>query len=141
VECSGVLSSLSATTIMGTLHLFGSQCGTHRRVLRSRRTAKATTRYGGAHIRECRILAQSHSRRDGGSKTDSLISSRGNPSTIRAGSSHVTELPQDFCDLLVELADAGAEFVLVGGHAVAFHGHPRATKDMDVLIRTARSTP
>jgi hypothetical protein len=47
----------------------------------------------------------------------------------------VTELPDDFRDLLVELADAGADFVLVGGHAVAFHGHPRATKDMDVLIR------
>jgi hypothetical protein len=45
------------------------------------------------------------------------------------------ELPEDFRDLLLELADAGAEFVLVGGHAVAFHGHPRATKDMDVLIR------
>ena len=23
----------------------------------------------------------------------------------------------------------------MGGHAVAFHGHPRATKDMDVLIK------
>lgn len=45
------------------------------------------------------------------------------------------ELPEDFRDLLIELADNGAEFVLVGGHAVAFHGHPRATKDMDVLIR------
>lgn len=49
------------------------------------------------------------------------------------------ELPDDFRDLLVELADAGAEFVLVGGHAVAFHGHPRATKDMDVLIRANTS--
>ena len=47
----------------------------------------------------------------------------------------MNELPEDFRDLLLELADAGAEFVLVGGHAVAFHGHPRATKDMDVLIR------
>ena len=47
----------------------------------------------------------------------------------------MSDLPEDFRDLLVELADAGAEFVLVGGHAVAFHGHPRATKDMDVLIR------
>lgn len=47
----------------------------------------------------------------------------------------MTELPEDFRDLLIELADNGAEFVLVGGHAVAFHGHPRATKDMDVLIR------
>lgn len=49
------------------------------------------------------------------------------------------ELPEDFRDLLLELADAGAEFVLVGGHAVAFHGHPRATKDMDVLIRANTS--
>ena len=47
------------------------------------------------------------------------------------------DLPEDFRDLLLELADAGAEFVLVGGHAVAFHGHPRATKDMDVLIRAS----
>ncbi|MGA7538201.1 MAG: hypothetical protein WBW93_05490 [Steroidobacteraceae bacterium] len=49
------------------------------------------------------------------------------------------ELPDDFRDLLIELADHGAEFVLVGGHAVAFHGHPRATKDMDVLIRANAS--
>lgn len=45
------------------------------------------------------------------------------------------ELPDDFRDLLIELADAGAEFVVLGGHAVAFHGHPRATKDLDVLVR------
>lgn len=37
--------------------------------------------------------------------------------------------------MLVALHDAGAEFLLVGGHAVAFHGHPRSTKDMDILIR------
>jgi hypothetical protein len=51
----------------------------------------------------------------------------------------VNELPEDFRDLLLELADVGAEFVLVGSHAVAFHGHPRATKDMDVLIRANTS--
>lgn len=45
------------------------------------------------------------------------------------------DLPADFRDLLIELSDAGAEFVVVGGHAVAFHGHPRATKDIDVLVR------
>lgn len=45
------------------------------------------------------------------------------------------ELPEDFRDFLYELVDAGAEFVVVGGHAVAFHGHVRATKDLDVLIR------
>lgn len=41
----------------------------------------------------------------------------------------------DFRDLLVCLSDAGADFVLVGGHAVAFHGHPRATKVLDILVR------
>jgi hypothetical protein len=45
------------------------------------------------------------------------------------------ELPDDFRDLLIELSDAGAAFVVLGGHAVAFHGHPRATKDLDVLVR------
>jgi len=51
----------------------------------------------------------------------------------------VIELPDDFRDLLIELYDAGAEFVVIGGHAVAFHGHPRATKDLDVLVRGSRA--
>lgn len=45
----------------------------------------------------------------------------------------MNELPDDFRDLLVALADAEARFLLVGGYAVAFHGHARATKDLDVL--------
>jgi hypothetical protein len=46
----------------------------------------------------------------------------------------VIDLPSDFRDLLVELHDAGAAFVVLGGYAVAFHGHPRGTKDIDVLV-------
>src|SRR5688500_1038918 len=45
------------------------------------------------------------------------------------------ELFEEFRELLVELADAGAEFAVVGGRAVAFHGHPRATKDLHVVVR------
>jgi hypothetical protein len=45
------------------------------------------------------------------------------------------ELPDDFRDLLIELSDSGAEYVVLGGHAVAFHGHVRATKDLDVFVR------
>ena len=45
------------------------------------------------------------------------------------------DLPDDFRDLLVCLHDAGAEFAIIGGYAVAFHGHLRATKDLDVLVR------
>jgi hypothetical protein len=45
------------------------------------------------------------------------------------------DLPQDYSDLLLELLDAGAEFVVVGGWAVAVHGHGRATDDLDILVR------
>ena len=74
-----------------------------------------------------------------GRKRNSAIQPRSDTCEVRAGPPNVNELPEDFRDLLLELADAGAEFVLVGGHAVAFHGHPRATKDMDVLIRANTS--
>jgi len=49
----------------------------------------------------------------------------------------VTDLFADFRDLLAELQDARVEFMIVGGHAVAFHGHPRATKDLDVFVRAS----
>lgn len=45
------------------------------------------------------------------------------------------ELPDDFRDVLVALADAQADFVLIGGWAMAVHGRPRATEDLDVLVR------
>jgi hypothetical protein len=45
------------------------------------------------------------------------------------------DLPPDFSDLLAELAHAGAEAVVVGGYAVAFHARPRATKDIDFVLR------
>ncbi|MGH7390576.1 MAG: nucleotidyl transferase AbiEii/AbiGii toxin family protein [Candidatus Rokuibacteriota bacterium] len=44
-------------------------------------------------------------------------------------------LNEDFRDLLVVLADAGAEFVIVGAYALAFHGVPRASGDIDLFVR------
>jgi predicted nucleotidyltransferase len=41
---------------------------------------------------------------------------------------------QDFRDLLAAFVASGAEFVLIGGYAVIFHGRPRATKDLDLLV-------
>jgi hypothetical protein len=41
---------------------------------------------------------------------------------------------EDFLDLLKCLIDAGARFVVVGAHALAVHGVPRATGDLDVWI-------
>ena len=31
------------------------------------------------------------------------------------------------------LNEAGVEYTIVGGHAVGFHGYPRATQDLDIL--------
>lgn len=45
------------------------------------------------------------------------------------------DLPQDYSDLLHAFVDAGVEFLLIGGWAVAVHGHGRATDDMDILVR------
>lgn len=42
---------------------------------------------------------------------------------------------QDFRDLFAALNDAGAEYLVVGAHALAAHGHVRATKDLDVWVR------
>lgn len=58
---------------------------------------------------------------------------------LRPHGRDLIELPDDFRDLLREFHDAGVEFVVVGGHAVAFHGHPRATKDLDLLVRASAS--
>jgi hypothetical protein len=41
----------------------------------------------------------------------------------------------DFRDLLTALCDADARFMIVGGYAVAIHGRPRATKDLDVWVQ------
>ena len=45
----------------------------------------------------------------------------------------------DFRDLIFELNAAGAEFLLVGGHALAAHGVIRFTKDIDVWIRPSEA--
>jgi hypothetical protein len=45
------------------------------------------------------------------------------------------ELNDDFRDLLDCLREAAVDFVIVGAHALAAHGLPRATGDLDVLVR------
>lgn len=41
----------------------------------------------------------------------------------------------DFRDLLHEFNAHEVEFLVVGAHALAAHGHVRATKDLDVWVR------
>jgi hypothetical protein len=40
----------------------------------------------------------------------------------------------DWFDFLVKLLDHGARFLVVGAHAMAVHGVPRGTQDLDVWI-------
>jgi len=41
----------------------------------------------------------------------------------------------DFVEMLSELSASGAEFLVVGAHALAAHGLPRATGDLDIWVR------
>ena len=43
-------------------------------------------------------------------------------------------LPPDFKELLQLLNSKLVEYLLIGGYAVGYHGYPRATADMDILI-------
>ncbi len=45
-------------------------------------------------------------------------------------------LPPDFKEFLKLLNDHHVEYLLVGGYAVAYHGYPRATADIDVWVAT-----
>lgn len=46
-----------------------------------------------------------------------------------------TEINDDFEDLLRAFTQASVEFVIVGAYALAAHGVPRATGDIDIFIR------
>ena len=41
----------------------------------------------------------------------------------------------DFSELLATFNAHGVEYLVVGAHALAAHGHVRATKDLDVWVR------
>ena len=50
------------------------------------------------------------------------------------GSIMAIKLPQDFKEFLRLLRSHGVRYLLVGGHAVGYHGYPRATGDMDIWV-------
>ena len=45
---------------------------------------------------------------------------------------------RDFVEMLSALCAAGVEFLLVGAHALAAYGRPRATGDLDIWVRPTR---
>ena len=44
-------------------------------------------------------------------------------------------LNENFRDMLIAFGEAGADYLLVGAYAMAAHGCPRATADIDIWIR------
>ncbi len=48
------------------------------------------------------------------------------------------KLQQDLREFIELLNSLKVEYIVVGGHAVAFHGHPRFTGDIDFLVRSTR---
>jgi len=47
----------------------------------------------------------------------------------------LAKLQADLREFIELLNSHGVEYVIVGGHAVAFHGHPRFTGDIDFFVR------
>ncbi len=45
------------------------------------------------------------------------------------------EVQPDFRDLLELFSAHAVEYVIVGGYALAFHGAPRFTADLDILVK------
>ena len=43
-------------------------------------------------------------------------------------------LNEDYRDMLHALSDEKVRFLLVGAYALAAHGYPRATVDMDIWV-------
>ena len=48
----------------------------------------------------------------------------------------MAKLQADLREFIALLNSHNVEYLLVGGHAVAFHGHPRFTGDIDFFVRT-----
>jgi hypothetical protein len=46
-------------------------------------------------------------------------------------------LPSDFSEFLKSLRGKKVEYLLIGGYAVAYHGYPRATNDLDIWIASS----
>ena len=48
------------------------------------------------------------------------------------------KLSKDLREFIELLNSRKVDYIVVGGHAVAFHGHPRFTGDIDFLLRPSR---
>jgi len=49
----------------------------------------------------------------------------------------IPALARDFKELLKLLNSNSVEYLLIGGYAVAIHGHIRATNDLDLWVKVS----
>ena len=47
-------------------------------------------------------------------------------------------MTDDWAEIIFALLDAKARFLVVGAHAMAVHGVPRATQDLDIWVQPTR---
>ena len=47
-------------------------------------------------------------------------------------------LNQDFKEFIQSLNANNVRYLIIGGYAVAYHGHPRYTKDLDIWLGSSR---
>ena len=48
-------------------------------------------------------------------------------------------ITQDFKEFIESLNGNDVKYLVIGGFAVAFHGHPRYTKDLDIWVNSTNS--
>ena len=51
----------------------------------------------------------------------------------------VPDIDDDFLEFLRLLTDHKVRYVVIGGYAVAFHGYPRYTGDIDIFVEISKS--
>lgn len=61
----------------------------------------------------------------------------GPDAVARTGRESVDTPSSDFEELLAYFNARSARAIIVGGHALAFHGRPRFTKDLDVFVEAS----
>lgn len=47
-------------------------------------------------------------------------------------------IPKDFLEFIELLNKHNVRYLIVGGYAVAYHGHPRSTGDIDILLECSQ---
>lgn len=52
---------------------------------------------------------------------------------------NIAEIHQDWDDLLTAMLQKQVRFLIVGGHAVSVHGHPRYTENLDIFVEISES--